>query len=220
MPCGIEEAVEDVEEHGSDVESPAIHPIDGNPRGILRGVDGRAGVLFFVGVPAAPGDHGEGEEKDEGGFGAHGTREALNVECVAEEESAEDLGTPVEDVVEGASTGIETSGVDSVLLVGVEPVGGPEHGEEEDHEGFKSDGFIEANEFGFPGGVLHQDDSGSIRAVNIASIAEQESKDGAEEHKHDEGDVCAIRNGSSGFDVDILAKGNLEIRSGQEIEKI
>jgi hypothetical protein len=59
------------------------------------------------------------------------------------------------------------STIDGILLVNVEPVGRPEHGEEENHEGFKSDGFVESNQFALPAGVLHQDNASAVRSNDI-----------------------------------------------------
>jgi hypothetical protein len=200
LPACVEHSVKEEQEHGS-------HVATGGP--VLVVVRGLAGVQLLEGVPTAIDDHGEGEEANQGGARAGGAAEVLQVEKGADDDGGEDLGKPVEEVIEGLGAGVEVGAIDGVLLVGVEPVGRPEHGEEQNNEGLAADGGPEADELGAPAGVLHQDDLGSIGAHDLLGIDQEDGQHGAAEHEHDQADVGAI--GGCGIigDAHVLAQEDL-----------
>ena len=96
-------------------------------------------------------------------------------------------------------------------MVGVKPVGGPEHGKEEDDEGLESNSLPEPDELGLPGWVLHEHDAGSVRSDNIIGVAEHEGQNGTAKHENDEGDVGSVGDCFVGLDVDILAERDLRL---------
>jgi hypothetical protein len=58
------------------------------------------------------------------------------------------LGQPVEEVVKGAGANVEIVGVHVVELIGVEPIGSPKQGEEEDDVVIGPQGVKETLQFG------------------------------------------------------------------------
>lgn len=102
---------------------------------------GLCACVILKGVPTAPDDHGEDEKCYPGDLGFNRSRQPLHVEAVPEDKGTSHLHEPVEEIVEGAGTGAEVGTVDVVELVGVEPVGGPEHGEKEDDPGILLEGL-------------------------------------------------------------------------------
>jgi hypothetical protein len=58
-------------------------------------------------------------------------------------------------------------------LVGVKPVGAPEHWEEKDDIWFKFQGFPKALELGLPRWVLHQHDLGVVWPNDVLSVAKE-----------------------------------------------
>lgn len=204
LPDGIIETVEEVQEHRAHIARGG--PVRGDK---VRVGDGLARVALLPGVAASIDDHGEGEQDEQRRLGADGAAEVLEVEERSVGGGGDNLGKPVQEVVERLGAGVEVGGVDGILLVGVEPVGGPEHGEEQDDGGLGSHGLVETDELGLPAWVLHQDDLGAIGADDLARVAQEESQAGADEHEYDEGDVGAVRDGLVALDMDVLAEGNL-----------
>ncbi len=169
-----------------------------------------ASVCFGEGVPTTPDGHGEDEDEDEADLRSDCTTDFLNIEGIAKEQGAANLGKVVQKTIEGLSAGVEVRSVDSVKLVGVKPVRGPEHGEEKDDEGLESDGLVEPNDLGLPTRVLHQDNAGAIWSDNIGGIAEEQSQNCASEHENNERNIGAIANSFVGLDIDVLTKRDLE----------
>lgn len=167
LPNGIVKTIEDIEEHVSNISG--ILPIFSN-EGL--GCCLLASVCLGKGVSTTPDGHGENEEEDEAGLCSDGTTDSLNIEGIAKEQGADNLGKVVQQAVEGLCAGVKVGSIDGVELVGVEPVRGPEHGEEKDYEGLESDGLVESNELGLPAGILHQDNAGAVWSDNIGGIAE------------------------------------------------
>lgn len=99
--------------------------------------------------------------------------------------------------------------VNSILLVDVEPVGGPEHGKEEDDPGFVPDRFVKAVDLREPSWVLLQDDAGTIFTNDILGIGNRASTHSTKSHKDDKGNVSSICDCAIGVDVDVLTEGNL-----------
>lgn len=116
---------------------------------------------------------------------------------------------PVEEGVQGPGAGVEVGDVDGVSLVGVEPVGRPEHREEKDDEGFVLQRVVEPVQLRFPRRVLHHNNPGSIAANDLLRITEQESQAGTKEHQHNKSNIRSIGDGGSFFDVDIRTKRDL-----------
>jgi hypothetical protein len=124
----------------------------------------------------------------------------------------DDLGEVVEKVVQGLGAGIKMGTVDAVLLVGSEPVGAPEHGEQENDRGLVSQGLPKTDELGLPAGMLHQNNLGSIGADDILGVAEKKGDACSEEHEDNEGNVGTIANVLICRDMDILSERDLAER--------
>lgn len=196
--------IENVEEHWADVTR--VLPV--HVWITLGSGDITWWLLLLPGVATSPDSHGEDHERNPAALGSHRSAEILEIQQVAENESPNNLGDPVERVVKGTSTGVEVGAVHRVELVSVEPVRGEEHREEEDDIGVGADGVVEANELGFPGWVLHENDLGTILTYNLTGIDEEETKSGADNHEDDETDVCSVIHWTLLLDVDVLAEWN------------
>ena len=99
--------------------------------------------------------------------------------------------------------------VDAVELVGIEPVGSKEHGEEEDDVAVCANGLPEADEFGLPGGGFHEDDARAVFALDFAGIAEDQGQSSAADHEDDEADISAVADSLVSCGVDVLPQWNL-----------
>jgi hypothetical protein len=210
LPCGVVEAVEDVQEHGTDELLSAIFEVNWD---VVCGLaDGITGVEFLVSISTTPCGHGEDEKKSQCTLSTDRSTEITRIETPAEDDGADDLSTPVQDVVESTSADVEDGAVDGVLLVWVEPVRRPEHGEEENDQRLVSEGFPETNEFRFPARVFHEDDFGAVRSDNVGGIAQAHGNKCTKEHENNECDIGAITDVARSCVVDVLTKWNLSNR--------
>jgi len=193
---GVATCVEDVQEHRANVSR--IGPVEllvvvaWVVGGSIAHLDLSARVIGLESVSATPNDESEHEQDNPQRLGANGTSEACEIQAVSEDHRAPDLREPVEDAVEGAGAGVEPGQVDAVEVVGVEPIGGEEHGEEEDHVGLVLERLPHADELGLPSWVLHDDDAAAVVAHHALRVAEEEGEDGAEGREDDEANVCAV----------------------------
>lgn len=204
LPDGVIEAVEDVEEHVTDIAR--VSPVLSNP-GLGRRV--LTSICLGEGVSATPDGHGEDKEECKATLGSDSSADSLDIKSISETHGAYNLRHVVEKGVESLSSSSEIGTVDGVEVVGVEPIRGPEHGEEEDDEGFESDRLVESDELGLPGWVLHQNDSGTVFSDDITSVAEEKGENGTASHEDNEGNICTISDSAVGFNMDVLAKRNL-----------
>lgn len=213
MPDGIVEAVEEVQEHWANVAR--SFPIGRCEIRVdwlvcIRINGDKCTIISFgVSVSATPDCHGEDEKDAKRPSSTDRTSDPWDIHGKSVEKGPNDLGEVVEKVVQGLGAGVEVSTVDTVLLVGCEPIGGPEHGEQENDHGFVSNGLPKTNELGLPTWVFHQNDLGSIGADNIIGVAEKQGEACPEEHKNDEGNVSAVPNCFVFFDMDVLPDGDL-----------
>lgn len=177
-------------------------------RDVIRGDSGTS-VARLPGVTTAPDCHGVGKQDAEADPGTDAAAEHLDVQQRADHRRSDDLGKPVEEIIQGSGADGEVGLVDAIHLIGVEPVGGPEHGEEEDDVGPRTDRIPQTHKLRLPAGVLHQNHARAVVSNNLGRIAEEQGEAGTAEHEHDEGDVGAVPDaGARG--VDTLAEGNLE----------
>ena len=207
LPACVVKSVEKVEEHGSNVSivSPVHFLI------LVTNLLGNAAVILLLlpVVTGTPDGKGENDEGDKGSTSTGGAAKLGEIESVTENDGTNDLGKPVEKIVEGAGSGVEVRGVHSVGLVGVEDVGREKHGEEEHDPGLRVEGLPKSEELSLPRWVLHKNDLGVILADDLVGIDEEESQDGTERHESNESSVCAISDGT-GVVVKILGKRNLD----------
>ena len=208
LPNSIVHAVEEVQEHRTNVALgtpiPALEI-----RGL--GVHILARVPHLPGIPTTPDNDGEDEKDDQGRLSTDGAANPFHIKNRAHDNSGHDLSKPVQESIEGLGAGVEVSAVNGVLLVRVEPVGGPEHGEEEDDPRFRAECIPQPDDLGFPRGVLHQDHARAVATHDFLCVAETQGKTGAYEHEYDEGDVGAVADGFVLLDIDVLAQGDLSI---------
>lgn len=218
LPDGVVHAVEEVKKHGS-------HVARGSPVGrhelargnSLRG-DISTSVPLLPGIATAPDRHRQSEEHEKPNTGTDTAADLLNVQEGPDQSRSDDLGEPVQEAVQRLGAGVEVGGVDAVLLVGVEPVGGPEHGEEKDDVGLGPDGVPQADDLGLPAWVLHEDDAGAVWTHDLVCVAEEEGKASAKEHEDNEGDVGAVADVAIGLDVDVFSEGDLDILLASSVE--
>lgn len=92
MPSGVEESVEKVEDHGSDESLGTVVPVDLVI--FIGGIhsDLARSLILLPSVATAPDGESQNEKDDERDFCADTAANARNVEGVADDESAEDLG--------------------------------------------------------------------------------------------------------------------------------
>ena len=204
LPKSIIEAIEEVEEHRPDIAM--VSPISWDEGGVR---DGGTGIGLLVGIATSPDDHGEDEKRDPRNLGSKATANTLDVEKVTQDGSGNDLGKVVQETVQGLGASGEVGAVDTVLLVGVEPVRRPEHGEQEDDKGLEADSLPQTDELRLPAGILHEDDARAIRSNDVRRVAEHKGENCAEQHEDDEGNISPITHGLVGGHVDVLAKRNL-----------
>lgn len=162
MPEGIVESVKDVQEHGTDVSG--SRPVGWDEIGRF---DRGTSVCPRKGVATAPDNHGHHEEEAQCESSAHRAPEIRAIETISHEQRTGDLSEIVQERVEGLGAGVEVSAVDGVLLVCVEPVGRPEHGEQENDVWLEFDRFPETDELGLPGRVLLEDNVRSVWSDDV-----------------------------------------------------
>lgn len=189
LPGSIVHAVEEVKEHRTNVAL-------GSPIPALETCDFRVHILTGVpplpGVPTTPNNDREDEKADQGCPSTNSTTDALRIKQRAHDTSGHDLRKPVQEAVQGLGARVEVGAVDRVLLVCVEPVGGPEHGEQEDDPRLRADCLPQADDLGLPRGVLHQDDARAVGTHNLVCVTDEQSKTGACKHEYDKGDVGTV----------------------------
>jgi len=215
LPDGVVETVEEVQEHGSSVARGG--PIS---RLVVRvnwafcriSVDRFTSVSLGVFESTSPNNQSEDDEGAEGVFGTNRTPNPVDIHKNAIDNGTDDLGEVVEKIVQGLGAGIKVGTVDAILLVGSEPVGGPEHREQENNERLVSQSLPKADELRLPAGMLHQNNLGSIRTDDILGVAQKKGNACSEKHKDNEGNVGTIANVLVLPDMDILSKRNLAAR--------
>ena len=139
MADGIKEAVEHVEEEVSDVAR--IEDVLSGGRNVTADFEDKC-------KSSAPDGVDKDEEDAPTGDTAGTTWESRPIEECTEHEGSEDFRQPIAEIVESAGADVEVVGVDVVELVCVDPIGGPEHGEEEDNVVVCLQSFEETLQFG------------------------------------------------------------------------
>ena len=202
LPERVIEAVEKVQEHGP--SKTRVGPVF---------IKGRisTGVQLFVSVSTAPDSHCHNEKHDQASLCSNRTAPTLHVKEITKEQSTYDLCQVEKETVEGFCASVEAETIDIVLLVGIEPVGRPEHWEKENDKWLEFQGLPKSSNLGLPTGVLHQDNAASVGSDDIFGIAKAEGETGAAEHEDDEGNVSTISDRAVCPDIDVLAKWNLEL---------
>jgi hypothetical protein len=225
LPEGVIETIEEVQEHGSNIARRC--PIKGRESVWVLGqvgnwvefaIDVPSGVVL-PGVSASPNCHRGDIEHDETRLGSDRSAPSLDIKSIAEDQGTNDLSRIVEKAVQSSGANIETSAIDTVLLVGVEPIGAPEHWEQKDDKWLESQCLPKTIDLGLPSGVLHQDDLGVVWSDDVLSIAKEQSKASTHEHEYDEADVSTICDSASLCLVDILTEWNLRESVGFDDRK-
>lgn len=165
LPESIVEAVEDVEKHRANIARG--RPISWDKVRVQLGVDGVASVRLLVSVAASPDDHGQDKERSPSNLGSDSTTDLVDIKSITQYDRGDDLCQVVQKAVERLGTGRKSGTIDGVLLVGIEPVRGPEHGEEQDDERLESDGFPESDELRLPARILHHNHTAAINTDDI-----------------------------------------------------
>lgn len=127
LPGSVGEAVERVQNKGACIAR--VGPILLLRRLVLGP---GAVVCLLKHVAEAPDDHDGRKQCDPGCLGTSGPANALEIESEAEDVGANNLHNVVDDAIQGSRTDIEICAVDFGKVVGVEPIGGKEHGKQKD----------------------------------------------------------------------------------------
>jgi len=205
LPSCIVEAIEDVEEHDADVTI----------RGPIHGfksvsLDRCASVTLLESISTTPDSKSEEDKSNPQNSGAHSTTDKGTVKSVTKDKGTNDLKAPVENVVQSLGASVEVSSINTVELVGVEPVGAEEHWEESDNPRVGAKCVEKTKQLGLPGWVLHEDDARVVSANNSLGVDEAPSKTGSEKGENDETNIRSVGDGAVGLDVDVLTEWNLE----------
>ena len=150
LPCGVIEAVRDVQEHRSNIAIPCPVTFEVIVFGIVL-----ASVLPLENIAAAPDRKGEHKHDNPSSLCSGRPPDIGEIESKAEDESSKHLSQPVQRAVESASTRVEAREIDVVDLVGVEPIGGEEHGKEEYDVWIAPKCLPKAEDLRFPRRLLH-----------------------------------------------------------------
>lgn len=162
-----------------------------------------------------------GRQDDEGDKHDAGTNRTSNFGVVEEgtnNGSGADLSEPVQETHQGTSTGVKECCVDGVLLVCVEPIRGPHHGEQQDDVWLGKDASVQTLEFGPPAGVLHENDLCTVRTDDLVGIDEEKSQESAGNHEDDESNVSTVGDRGGHLDVDVLTEGNQTTETTTDVE--
>jgi hypothetical protein len=165
--------------------------------------------MFLPGPATTPDDHSEDEENSPRAASTHRTAEVGHIEERADNTRGHDLREPVQEGIQGSRAGVEVGDINCVSLVGVEPVGRPEHWEKQDDKRFVLQRVVEPVQLGFPCWVFHYNDAGSVATNDLLRVTEHKSQTSAKEHQDNESNVRSVRDSGSDFDVDIRAESDL-----------
>lgn len=212
MPDGIVESVKEVKEHRAEIAR--VSPI---PRHEVAS-NTCTRVFLLPGVATAVDCKGEDKENGHHDLGTDTAADAFQIKKGANNGGGHNLSKPVEEVVQGASADVEVGGVDGVLLVGVEPVGREEHGEEQENEGLRGDGGEHTHNLGAPAGVLHENNLGAVATDNVATVDTEEGQAGTDKHEHNEGDVGTVVDADGGLGVHVQAQGDQTTNASADVE--
>lgn len=206
--------VEDVKEHWAKVS--ILLPID--VWETLSSCNLTRWLLFLPCPSATPDRHGQNHKSNPASLSSHRSANILQIQEVSEYKSTDNLRDPVQSVVQSTSAGVEVCTVHSVELVGVEPVGGEEHWEEENDVAVGADGVPETEELGLPGWVLHKDDFRTILTNDLSGINQEKSEGGSKDHQHDESNVCAVSHRTLLLNINVLAEWNERSDDSSHVE--
>lgn len=150
LPSSIIKPIADIQNHRPSMPlRPPIIKLIILPRNILTR------IFLLKSVPATPNGKRKHEHNHPRDLGLCPASDIGKIQRKAKDEGAADLREPVQHIVEGAGARVESHEIHVLELVGVEPVGGEEHGKEQDDVRIGAEGFPEAEDLSFPGWVLH-----------------------------------------------------------------
>jgi hypothetical protein len=213
LPCSVSEAVEYVQDERA--TEARIGPI------LLR-------VVFILGpgtvisglklVSSAPNDHDQDEESSPCALGTHGTAHSLQVKSEAENVCANNLHEIVDYAVEGPSPSVEVSTVNLVKVVGIEPVGCEEHGEQSHDIRIGPENLVETENLRLPGWVFHDNDLGAVVSNYVLGVNQSPGEGGANEGEDQESNIGTVTDDGVASCVDVLAKRNQTTDDCTEVE--
>lgn len=190
LPDSVVSTVEEVQEHRANVARGT--PIPSLEEGSSVSDDIGAVVILLPGPTATIDGDGQDDESDEHDTGTERTTNLGVVEKGTNNGGSADLSEPVQETVQGTSTGVKVGGVDGVLLIGVEPVGRPHHGEQQNDVWLGNDTSVQTLEFGPPAGVLHENDLCTIGSNDLVGVDEEKRQESTGDHQNDESNVGTV----------------------------
>ena len=196
MPDSVVHAVEDVEEHWANIARRC--PIERRivivrvVRCICANIDIGASVGLLESVATSPDYEGEDEQRDPSALCAHASPKVFQVQQVAKDCGPNHLKEPVQDAVERPGASVKLHEVDVVEVVGIEPIGGEEHWEEQDYVWIREKSLPKTEQFGLPCWVLHENDFAPVAANDVVGPSKSQCEQRAAERQDEEADICAI----------------------------
>lgn len=165
LPSRIGKAVEHVEDERTGIAS--VGPV----LLLVVLVLGPGAIISLLEhVAETPDDHNGGQQHSPGNLGTSRSADALVVKSKAKDIGANNLHDVVDYAIERTCAGVEVGAVDLGEVVCVEPIGGEEHGEEQNDIWVGEKGLVQAFNLRAPGWVLHDDDLGAVGADDIPCI--------------------------------------------------
>lgn len=140
----------------------------------------------------------------------------MQVEGEAEDQGAEDLGRPIQHVVERSCTGVEHGSVHTIELISIEPVGGEEHREQEDNERLRNDRLPQTQELRLPCRVFDKDDTRAVVANDVLRVSQRPRKPCTNGGENNEADVSPIGHCAVGSNMDVLTKWDLDMSDNRD----
>ena len=113
----------------------------------------------------------------------------LLIEQQADRDAAEDLGDPIDGVIQRAPLDIKQDGVVFAELPSIEVIAGEEHGKEEDDEWVHPEQYPETFEFGFPRRVPGSCDPGTVGSDHLVWCSHYERDYDPDDRQDEEGDL-------------------------------
>ena len=132
-------------------------------------------------VPSSPGTAKQDSQEDKTVAGTLGTGPLALVQELTIGNGGENLSQPVEHRVHGTRTDGEVEGVDGVELVGVDPVGGEEHGDQAQHAPVQEE-LEDRDQLGGGARVADTDDVRAIPTENLGGRQQEEGEKGTNDH--------------------------------------
>ena len=210
---GIGNTIEEVQEEGCNVIAGVLDEINAAEVGGVLDVltvlkDGALGSEGGLeGNTASPGGSADGGQQDETIASTSGAGPLFTIQESTVEDRGKDLSHPVEHRVHVTGALSKVEGVDSGELVGVDPVGGEEHGNECQHAPVleESKDRLELRD---GARVLDLDDGSAIVTNDLGGGQQQDGDESTDGHDNHVSDISAIGSTTSLWIIPLKTERN------------